>query len=408
MKVIYLSTMVPNDWVKEASTSRIVENNMASGIGEMLYAIYGNDMQCVTIQPRLKEENYEHNSTPGCYQISGKLKTRVVKSKTTPYQLVITGLRAAVKEINNMIEEWLEAGEEKILLITYNAIPPMCLVPRFLKRKKIIKTACVLLDSPVFPEISTKVKTMVVKVWNLFAVRIFEKYDAGMAVAARCVTDFDKKKKFLQLLPGVTQHTLEEIPFHKPVYQEEIILTYAGNVSHFNGVDNLIKMMKYLPEHYKLHILGSGELEGYVRESQKVCPQICFHGLCSHEEVLEQYKKSNILILLRNGDDKKSEWLLKYGTSSKLAEMMLSGVPIVTNPVEANPSEFHQYVTCVEGTDPKTAAECVYQVTKDEEEYAKIIEKAQRAREYYLNHALWIKQKESVKKFLEDLMGIDK
>lgn len=404
MKVIYLSTMVPNDWVEEASTSRIVENNMASGIGEMLYAIYGNDMKCITVQPRLKEENYNHNSNYGIYQITEGMETKVVKAKTTPYQMVITGLIAAVKEINAIVEEWSKAGEGKILLITYNAIPPMCLIPRFLKRKKSLKTACVLLDSPVFPEISSKVKTMVLKVWNLFAVSVFKKYDAGMSVASRCVTDFDKEKKFLQLLPGVTKHTLEKISFCKPVYdEEEIVITYAGNISHFNGVDNIIKMMKYLPEQYKLHILGSGELEEYVQECQEECPQIYFHGLCSHEEVLEQYQRSNVLILLRNGDDKKSEWLLKYGTSSKLAEMMLSGVPILTNPIEANPAEFHQYVTCVEGTNPEKAAQKLYDVTKSKEEYAKIIEKAQSARVYYLEHALWIKQKEGVKEFLRGL-----
>lgn len=404
MKVIYLSTMVPNDWVEEASTSRIVENNMASGIGEMLYAIYGSDMKCVTVQPRLKEKNYNSNSNYGIYHITDEMKTTVVKAKTTPYQMVMTGLIAAVKEINGLVKEWHEEGEERILLITYNAIPPMCLIPRFLKQKKLLKTACVLLDAPVFPEISSKIKTMVLKVWNLFALSVFKKYDAGMSVASRCVTDFDKGEKIFTITAGVTKHTLEKISFIRPVYkEEEIVITYAGNVSHFNGVDNIVKMMEYLPKQYKLHILGNGELEEYVRECQNECPQICFHGLCSHEEVLEQYQKSNVLILLRNGDDKKSEWLLKYGTSSKLAEMMLSGVPILTNPIEANPSVFHQYVTCVESTDPQKTAQRLHDVTKNREEYAKIVEKAQKAREYYLNNALWIEQKESVEEFLEGL-----
>lgn len=60
-----------------------------------------------------------------------------------------------------------------------------------------------------------------------------------------------------------------------------------------------IEMLSFLPKEYRLHLVGSGPLEGDLRqlaESRGVADRVIFEGPCSHEEVLEMMATASVLV----------------------------------------------------------------------------------------------------------------
>ena len=406
MKVIYISPAVPSTLLSEATSSRVVENNMATGIAEMLYASFLSDLKCFTLQPRLKNKGYAKISRHRYERLNDNIDTEVFPCMTTPMLSVIIGFFVVMFKLNRYIAELWAKGERDICVVTYNSLPPASVVMLLMQKRKYLKTVCVLLDSPVIPMLSSRFKNIILSIWNLFAIRVFKNYDGAMSVAEACVKNFNPIVPYMPLLPGVTKETLDsssELPI-LPV-SDTIELIYAGNLTRFNGVDTIVEVMSLLPANYRLTIYGTGTLTKYVTEKSMNNPQIVYKGFVPHERVMAEYAKSHLLMIIRCGGDKLSDWLLEYGTSSKLAEMLLTGKPVITNSIRANPKSFERYLNIVEAPDHKSVADMILKITKDNASYVEAVNKAREGRRFYLENATWEKQAAQACRFIDSLFN---
>lgn len=404
MKIIYISYAIPPQELKEASTSRNIENKMACGVAEMLYVQYKENLKCISLQPRIKEDGYYKVAKRRKVILPCGIESQVLAGFTTPLLSIITGFWYLIKELNNEI---LQSEDEKIVLVTYNALPPISVAINFLLRKINIKKIAVLFDAPAIVLNSTPVKNLIIRAWNTVAKLFFNRYDGAIAVAPRCVTDFSSKMKHVQILMGTDSEYVTKYSTVKPSpieSDQDIIIGYAGSLEKHNGLILLIESMNFLPSNYKLIIMGNGKLENYVVERAKADVRIIYKGLVSPDEVLNEYKKCHILTIIRSGGNKVSDYLLKYGTSSKLSELMLTGKPVLTNRIEANPDEFYEFVNTVDSLSPENIAKEILEITKDKQVYAQSCMKSESGREFYKNNGTWEFQSSKVAEFLEKIM----
>lgn len=403
MKVIYISKSMNPKELKEASTSRMIENNMSCGVAEMLYFQYKEKLKCITLQPREKEKGYTRLARHRRVILPCGVETEILSGITTPILSVITGFITLIRALNKEVKTSIKDGDKDIVVITYNAGPQESVAIRFIYGKANITRIAVLFDAPVIVLNSTKIKNVILKIWNKVARYFFNKYDGAITVAKRCVTDFSNDMKYLQIIMGTCfGNTMIEVD--KSELNNEIIICYAGNLAKHNGIELLIKSMKYLPQNYKLEIMGNGKLEDFVKGEAQKDVRIIFKGLVTSKEVLEAYSKSHILTIIRCGGDSVSDYLLKYGTSSKLSELLMTGKPVITSEIEANPEEFSKFVNIIQDLEPKNIALRILDITKDKESYQTYCNKAILGREYYIKNGTWEYQSTKVYDFIESLM----
>lgn len=401
MKIIYISKAIPPQELNEASTSRIIENNMSSGVAEMLYYQYKENLKCFSIQPRVKEKGYFKIAKKRKATLSCGVETEILPGITTPMLSVVTAFFTLIKVLTKEITNNYKNGETDIVIITYNAGPSSSVAINFLPKRIRIKRVAVLFDAPVIVLNSTPIKNLLLRIWNIFAKYFFNKFDGAITVAKRCVTDFSKDMKYLEILMGTNNNL--KFSFNKLEIDDDIIIGYAGNLAKHNGLELLIDSMNYLPLNYKLIIMGNGKLEDYVMKKSKEDSRIIYKGLLNSEEVFSEYKKCHILTIIRCGGDTVSDYLLKYGTSSKLSELMLTGKPIVTSEIEANPKVFNEFLNIVENLYPENIAETIKEITKNKDNYDFYCKKAETGKEFYMEKGTWEYQSKKVYKFIESL-----
>lgn len=401
MKIIYISKAIPPHELNEASTSRIIENNMACGVMEMLYYQYKENLKCFSIQPRVKEKGYfkvaKHRKTT----LPCGVEVEILPGITTPMLSVVTAFFALIKMLAKEVIDSSKNGETDIVIVTYNAGPSSSVAINFLPKRIRIKKVAVLFDAPVIVLNSTPIKNFILRIWNIFAKYFFNKYDGAITVAKRCVTDFSKDMKYLEILMGTNKNL--NFSIDKLELDGDIIIGYAGNLAKHNGLELLIDSMNYLPSNYKLIIMGNGKLEDYVIKKSKEDSRIIYKGLLNSKEVFSEYKKCHVLTIIRCGGDTVSDYLLKYGTSSKLSELMLTGKPIVTSEIEANPKVFNEFLNIVENLHPKNIAETIKVITKNKDNYGFYCKKAVSGKEFYIEKGTWEYQSKIVYKFIESL-----
>ena len=79
---------------------------------------------------------------------------------------------------------------------------------------------------------------------------------------------------------------------------ETIEVLYVGNLSRHKGLHVLIKAFKELKfENVRLHVVGKGKDESEFRMMAKSDPRIIFHGFLPEKELLQLYRKVNIVVL---------------------------------------------------------------------------------------------------------------
>ena len=403
MRIIYISKAIPPNELSEASTSRIIENNMACGVAEMLNYQYKDKLKCYSMQPRVKEKGYYKVAKRRKAKLPCGIETEVLLGITTPILSVAIGFFSLIKVLRKEVLQSINNGEDNIVIVTYNAGAPSSVAINFLPNKIKIKRIAVLFDAPVIVLNSTPTKNLILRLWNTMAKYFFNKYDAAITVAEKCVTDFSDDMEYLQILMG-TQSNMLKLKFDKIKLEKEIIIGYAGNLAKHNGLILLIESMKYLPPNYRLVIMGNGKLERYVIEKSNIDPRIIFKGLLDTNEVLKEYNKCNILTIIRCGGDRVSDYLLKYGTSSKLSELMLTGKPVITSEIEANPKQFNEFLNVVDDLTPETVALKIRDITKSDSEYEKYCEKAASGRKYYMEKGTWKYQSKQVYEFIASIV----
>lgn len=155
---------------------------------------------------------------------------------------------------------------------------------------------------------------------------VFQKVD-GIVVLLNTFGDILKETYGIDSIP------ISKIPLaaeKKPFFYKQSgrkIIGYVGQLYPMQGVDLLIKALKYLPN-ARLSVIGGGEkdldrLKG-LASAEMVDKRIDFHGFVQPHMVAEKAREADVMVICAIDEGKR-----RYSAHTKLYEYMAMGKPIV-------------------------------------------------------------------------------
>jgi glycosyltransferase involved in cell wall biosynthesis len=110
--------------------------------------------------------------------------------------------------------------------------------------------------------------------------------------------------------------------------ESDTVLITTSRLNVKNGISFVIEAMNQLPSDVKFLVLGTGELEGQLKEQAlKLGARVRFLGLVSHEEIPNYLSASDIFIRPS----------LSEGLGNSFIEAMAAGLPVIATPVGGIP-----------------------------------------------------------------------
>jgi glycosyltransferase involved in cell wall biosynthesis len=158
-----------------------------------------------------------------------------------------------------------------------------------------------------------------------------------------------------------------------------------------NGVEDIIKSLKYLEKKFKLFIIGSGPLEKRLREITKdldLKDRVEFLGQKDYKDIPEYINVSKIFIRPS----------LSEGLGNSFLEAMAAGVPVIGTRVGGIPDFLHEGETGLfcEVNNPESIAKRVMEYINNPSRTDKIVENAKKMVEEKYNWGNIAKKMEEV------------
>lgn len=188
----------------------------------------------------------------------------------------------------------------------------------------------------------------------------------------------------------------EEVRKNLGLTENNVALITVSRLVKKNGVEDIIKSLKSLPEDIKLVILGKGELERNLKlvvGNLGLEYRVVFRGFVPNNELPKYLKAGDIFIRPS----------LSEGMGNSFIEAMAANLPVIATPVGGIPDFLKDGETGLfcKVNDPKSIADEVTEYVNNPELTEKIIENArQMVKEKYD----WDKIAPKMKKVFEDLI----
>tara|TARA_A100001035_G_scaffold261555_1_gene240633 strand:+ start:744 stop:1847 length:1104 start_codon:yes stop_codon:yes gene_type:complete len=138
-------------------------------------------------------------------------------------------------------------------------------------------------------------------------------------------------------------------------------LVYAGGLSEDKGLINMINLIKYLPESYKLHIAGPIDYSQKELIEKLNHKKIIFYGLLSNKELNLLYQNCSIGLIMFNNV---GQYSMSY--SIKLFEYIQFGMTVIM-PNFGDWVDFNKQYKVGINIDPKNTKECAKKIINLEE-----------------------------------------
>ena len=153
----------------------------------------------------------------------------------------------------------------------------------------------------------------------------------------------------------------------------EVVLITTSRLVEKNGVGDIIDAMKFLPENFKLRIIGSGSLENNLKlkiRNLKLEGRIEMLGEVEHDEIPKQLNTADVFVRPS----------LSEGQGISFIEAMAAGLPVIATPVGGIPDFLKDGETglFVEPNSPRLIAFQVQKLVSDRVLRDKIIINAKR------------------------------
>lgn len=161
------------------------------------------------------------------------------------------------------------------------------------------------------------------------------------------VNDSPQKNEALRLKLGINQN--------------EKVIIHSGRLAQKNGLDDLVKAMKYLSPFFKLLLMGDGSergnLENIAREL-KIENQIIFLGRYENDDLPEYLAIADVFVRPS----------LSEGLGVSFLEAMACGVPIIGTPVGGIPDLLKDRETGLfcQVKNPKSVAQKIKEILENE------------------------------------------
>lgn len=137
----------------------------------------------------------------------------------------------------------------------------------------------------------------------------------------------------IQNTPILTQQATKESDYWRIKYglsQDDVILLYQGGLTPQRGIEECIEAMNYLPERYKLILLGEGSLQPMLEmivQKNNLANRVFFHPPVPPTEILTLTAQADIGLVMY-----KNTCLNNYlSTPNKIFEYFMAGIPTVAS-----------------------------------------------------------------------------
>lgn len=155
--------------------------------------------------------------------------------------------------------------------------------------------------------------------------------------------------------------------------EKDVVLVTTSRLVIKNGIGDVIKALKFLPENIKFVIMGDGELKKKLENLAKdldVSERVIFKGFVSHEKLPKFLKACDIFIRPS----------LSEGMGNSFLEAMTVGLPVITTPVGGIPDFLKDKETGLfcKVNDPESIAEKVMEYVNNPDLTNRIVETAKK------------------------------
>lgn len=211
---------------------------------------------------------------------------------------------------------------------------------------------------------------------------VYSKYDKVICITEEIEKQYQKylglSDKLLTINNGVDVNKISKAQPHiKSDFgysTEDKLLIMVARFNKQKDQDTVIKALQYLPEHYKLLLVGDGkrreELERLVAELG-LADRVNFLGIRS--DIYSLYKMCDVAIL-------SSHW---EGFGLAAVEAMASGIPTIASQVDGLAQVVENAGILFKTENSQQLAEIIMTLENDEVEYKKVAEKCiERAQKY--------------------------
>lgn len=295
------------------------------------------------------------------------------------------------------LKKWIkENKQDECYVLIYSDYPPYAMAAKRACKNTKAKTVLVMTDFPTFylqkhkPSLNTWLNLWMDKNRQ----KNFASYDMYMLLTRHMSQKMQIDDKPQIVIEGFSDFSqYENINVEK--YEKKTVM-YCGALSDVHNITLLVDAFLKTNIDAELHIYGSGDKEGYIKQAALKDSRIRFMGKVSREELLCAQKQSHLLISVKSKNDMHTN----YAFPSKILEYMTSGTATLTTKIGGIPEEYFEQVYTIENEDEISVAKTIEEVlSKDVNE---LLQKGKQAQEFVVKQKNCFIQAERLLTFLSN------
>lgn len=260
---------------------------------------------------------------------------------------VLKHLSRAITTYRGIKKEVKAAGEEPVLLLTYDLHLGACLAIGWAKRLFPNLKTCVFM--PDVPNVVLQASTggQVTRSARLRAaikMKFIKQFDSYVFITEHLKDVVDISQKPFAVVEGIYNN--HQPPLAEPTTDKKVIF-YSGQLNPAYGMENLLEaFVRLYEEHpdHELWLCGSGRLAEKIQEMAKSCPGIRYYGYVDGQRVRQLQAEATVLVNPRQNTDA----FTKFSFPSKTMEYLASGRPVIGYKLDGIPAEYDPYIQYVE------------------------------------------------------------
>ncbi len=182
---------------------------------------------------------------------------------------------------------------------------------------------------------------------------------------------------------------------------DTVTLVFSGGMQGGRGLHNLVKLLTFLPEKYKLKFVGDGALRPELERlaaSLNLSNRIHFIGRVKNSEVIEELSRGTLGIYLMENSG-----LCHYlALPNKLFQYISAGLPVIVPQFPEMERIVREFGigAAIDPTNLEAAALCVIELTSNQQEFSRLVNNCGKAARI-LN---WQVEKEKFLKVIRNLV----
>ncbi len=345
-KLLYIGNIIPSEYAKKVNAS-VAGNKFEVNLIHYLNEVYQDNLEIFTTI-NIKDCNYIFNKKP--IKSAYPINFPVVRDITLFFSVLLHTIVWIFKNKNH---------EKKILILNspFSVIAPLI----FFRILKWVKIFSLTIDTPI-PNIQKKNKLygFYQLMYSRLGHKLINNIDGIIVLNKNVIKNLKIFKiPFLISRIGYQKTTSEEREYKEFDFNNNKKILFAGTLIDYNGILELINGVKLLEDkNIDLHIFGYGILENEVIEITKKNKNIYFHGSIDNNQLINLYKKFDILVNTRILDNDVND----FGFPSKMIEFLISGKPVLTTKFSSMPDDYLHFVFLLNDLSPEEISQKIMEI----------------------------------------------